>query len=178
MHTTAQESNAGHERHHGGRRIDVTAHVAGHAVQTFEIGGDATLLHTMERAAMLAGFALLPPRERSFDLLHAMHGEVVGPVIEHLDDTLTEYLRDPGHAAHFTVELARAIHVNNRWDVAPKEEMTPREILALPRIHLDPAKYTLYLPESTKELPPDTPIKLERGTDLEAQADGKYGGGR
>jgi hypothetical protein len=98
--------------------------------------------------------------------------------IENLEQRLGEYLRHPGNSPHFTVELVRAIHVNNRWDEAPKEMMTPREILALPRIHLDPAKYTLYLPESTQELPPDTPIKLERGTDLEAQADGKYGGGR
>ncbi|MGE3779528.1 MAG: hypothetical protein AB7F89_20230 [Pirellulaceae bacterium] len=74
------------------------------------------------------------------------------------------------------MELALAIHVNTRWDVATKEAMTPREILALPRIHLDPAKYTLYPPESTQELPPDTSIKLTRGMDLEAQPDGKYGG--
>jgi hypothetical protein len=132
----------------------------------------------MERAARLAGAALLPPRQKPFDLLHVMTGEQIGPVIEHLDQSLDDYLCHASHSAHFTVELVRALHVNTRWDVAPKESMTPREILALPRIHLDFTKYTLYLPESTAELPLDTPIKIVRGTDLEAQADGKYGGGR
>lgn len=172
-----EQESAGHG-HHGGHRVDVTAHVSGHPTQTFEIGSDATLLEVMERAAKLAGIALLPPRHKPFDLLHAMNGEHVGPVIEHLDQTLGEYLHHAGHSAHFTVELVRAFQVNTRWDVAPKEKMSPREILALPRIHLDYTQYTLYLPESTAELPLDTPITIERGTDLEAQADGKYGGGR
>jgi hypothetical protein len=164
--------------HHGGHhRVEVTAHVTGHPTQEFEIGSGATLLEVMERAAELAGVALLPPRHKPFDLLHAMNGEHIGAIIEHLDQSLDEYVH-AGHAGHFTVELVRAFHVNTRWDVAPKKEMSPREILALPRIHLDYTQYTLYLPESTAELPLDTSIKIERGTDLEAQADGKYGGGR
>lgn len=171
-----EQETAGHG-HHGGRRVDVTVHVSGHPTQTFEIGSHATLLQLMERAARLAGAGLLPPRQRTFDLLHAMQGEQFGPVIEHLDQSLDDYLHHPGHRPHFTVELVRAFHVNTRWDVAPTEMLSPREILALPRIHLDYTQYTLYLPESTAELSLDTPIKVERGTDLEAQADGKYGGG-
>jgi hypothetical protein len=166
---------AGHG-HHGGRKVDVTVHVAAHPTQTFEVGSRATLLDVMERAATLAGVGLLPPRQKPFDLLHAMNGEDAGPVIEHLDQSLDDYLHHAGHQPHFTIELVRAIHVNTRWDVAPKEMMSPREVLELPRIHLDYTKYTLYLPEQTSELPLDTPIKIERGTDLEAQADGKYGG--
>lgn len=162
--------------HYGSRKVDVTVHVCGHPTQTFRIGSDATLLEVMERAARLAGVALLPPRHQTFDMLHAMHGEQVGPVIEDLDPSLIDYLHHAGHQPHFTIELVRAFHVNTRWDVAPKEMMSPREILTLPRIHLDYTQYTLYLPESTAELALDTPIKVERGTDLEAQADGKYGG--
>lgn len=159
-------------------RIDVTVHVRGHATQTFKVAGEVTLLELMSDAVRFAGFALLPPKGRPFDRLHSMAGEQTGPVIEDLDQTLAEYLRRPGHTAHFTVELARAVHVNTRWDEAPREEMTPREILALPKIHLDPAEYSLYLPEKNEPLAVDTPIRVERGTDLEAQRDGKYGGGR
>lgn len=155
--------------------VEVAVHIAGHATQTFAVEGGISLLELMERAAKFAGFALLPPRERPFDRLHGMRGETLGPVIQDLDQTLKEYVRQPGHEPHFTVELARTIHVNNRWDEAPKEEMSPREILELPRIHLDYTQYTLYLPESSEALPLDTPIKLKRGTDLEAQRDGKYG---
>lgn len=167
----------GHERGKQHGRTSVTAHVVGHATQTFEIGSEATLLEVMDRAATLAGFALLPPRQRPFDRLHAMQGEQIGPVIEPLDQSLAAYLSQADHLPHFTVDLARAIHVNTRWDVAPEQEMSPRQILALPRIHLDHTQFTLYQPESTVPLPLDTPIKLERGTDLEAQRDGKYGGG-
>jgi hypothetical protein len=71
--------------------------------------------------------------------------------------------------------LARTLRVNTRWDVAPKPELTPLEILALPKIHLDPAEYSLYLPECTEPLPPDKPVKIERGQDFEAQRDGRYG---
>jgi hypothetical protein len=165
------------EDRHGGRRLEVTVHVAGHATQTFDVGAGITLEQLMAQAAALAGVALLPPRKRPFDRLHEMRGEQVGAAIENLDQTLGEYVRHAGQP-HFTIELALAIHVNTRWDVAAQDAMTPREILALPRIHLDAAKYSLYLPESTQELPPDTPIKLTRGMDLEAQPDGKYGGGK
>ena len=131
----------------------------------------------MTQAASSAGVALLPPRSKFFDRLREMDGEQIGAVIESLDQTLGEYLCQGGGQPHFTVELVLAIHVNTRWDVAVQESMSPREILALPRINLDPAKYSLYLPESTQELPADTPIKLTRGIDLEAQPDGKYRGG-
>ena len=176
--TATEELAATDLDHRRGQPVGVTVHVSGHPTQTFKIGSGATLLEVMESAAASAGLALLPPKQKPFDRLHAMNGEQLGETIDHLQQTLGKYLSQKDHEPHFTVELVRAIHVNTRWDVAPKEEMSPREILALPRIHLDHTKYSLYLPESTKELPLDTPIKLERGVDLEAQADGKYGGGR
>jgi len=166
------------EDRQGGRRVEVTAHVTGHATQAFDARAELTLEQVMTQAAASAGVALLPPRSKPFDRLHEMHGEHVGAVIVNLDQTLGEYLRQCGGRPHFTVELVLAVHVNTRWDVAVQELMSPREILALPRIHLDPANYSLYLPESTQELPADTPIKLTRGIDLEAQPDGKYGGGQ
>jgi hypothetical protein len=175
MTQTEQEPAAHH--HHGGRRVDAIAHIVGHPVQTFQIGAEATLLEVMELAAKQAGIALLPPAHQPFDRLHSMRDEQIGPIIEHLDQTLGDYLREPRHLPHFTIELARSILVNNRWDEALKEHMSPREILTLPRIHLDYQQFTLYRPESTEPLPLDTPIKLERGTDLEAQRDGKYGKG-
>lgn len=174
--TQLEQEPIGEERQ-SRRRLEVTAHVSGHATQSFDAETGKTLEQVMAQAAALAGVALLPPEKKPFDRLHEMHGEQVGAVIENLEQTLREYLRHHRRQPHFAVELALAIHVNTRWDVASREAMSPREILALPRIHLDPARYTLYLPESTQELPPDTPIKLTRGMDLEAQPDGKYGGG-
>ena len=79
-----QDANEG-ATHHG--KIGVTAHVAGHATQVFEIATEATLLEVMERAATLAGFAVLPPRQRPFDHLHSMIGEQIGPVIDPLDES-------------------------------------------------------------------------------------------
>jgi hypothetical protein len=160
----------------GDGRTNVTARVTGYATQEFEVASDTTLLQVMEQAASLAGLALLPPNEPPFDRFHSASGEEIGPVIEQLEQSLETYLRRGGHSPHFALELARAIRVNTRWDVAPDAEMSPRQILALPRIHLDPKDFTLYLSDSTAPLPLDTPVKLERGIDLEAQRDGKYGG--
>jgi hypothetical protein len=162
----------------GNGHVDVTARVGGHATQEFEIASEATLLDVMERAATLAGVALLPPMERPFDHIHEMNGDCIGTGIEFLDQTLAEYLRRGDRSPHFAIELALAIRVNTRWDVAPETSMSPRQILSLPRIHLDHKEFTLYLPDSTAPLPLDTPIRLERGIDLEAQRDGKYGGTR
>jgi hypothetical protein len=163
--------------HHGGKKVDVIAHLSGHPVQEFQIGSDARLLDVMDKAAKLAGVALLPPKQLPFDLLHSMNGEQRGPVIEDIEQSLAEYLQHAGHKPHFAIELARTLHVTARWDVAPKKEMSPREILSLPRINLDYTKFTLYRPGSKAKLPLDEPIEVRRGLDLEAQSDGSYGGG-
>ena len=128
----AEQDTAERDRQPHGRRIAVTVHIAGHGVQTFEFREQGSLLELLETAAKLAGFALLPLRQQPFDRLHAMHGEQVVAVIENLDQTLAHYLHQANHLPHFTVELAPAIHVNTRWDEAPSEQMSPREILVLP----------------------------------------------
>jgi hypothetical protein len=161
-------------REHG-YRLQVIVRIVGHESEAFEISPHATLLEVMAEGARLGGFALLPPKERPFDRLHKVKGHELGPVIENMEQTLGEYLRHSPGELHFAVELARTLRVNTRWDVAPKPELTPREILALPRVHLDPAEYSLYLPECTEPLPADTPVKIERGRDFEAQRDGRYG---
>jgi hypothetical protein len=156
-------------------RLSVIVRILGHEAEAFRISPHVTLLEVMAEGARLGGYALLPPNQRPFDRLHSLNGHEVGPVIDNLEQTLEEYLRHSPGDAHFAVELARTLRVNTRWDVAPKPELTPREVLALPRVHLDPAEYSLYLPECTEPLPPDTPVKIERGADFEAQRDGRYG---
>ena len=166
------ESRSG--SHH---QVHVSVHILGHGVETFAVSPDASLLEVMAAGVGLAGFALLPSPKHPFDRLHAMGGEDAGPVIDHLHQTMEEYLRQPGAKAHFAVELVATFRVNTRWDIAPRPQLSPREILALPHIHLDPTEYTLYLPEKTEPLPLDTPVPVERGAEFEAQRDGRYGGG-
>jgi hypothetical protein len=121
---------------------------------------------------------LLPPAPQNpLDLLHDLekHGHV-GPPITDLEQALAAYLKEKGTSPHFGIELVLAFRVNTRWAVAPKPDMTPKEILGLPAIGLDYQQYTLYLPGSNDPLPLDKPIHLTRGEALEAQRDGKYGG--
>jgi hypothetical protein len=158
-----------------GHHVPVIVRIVGHEAEAFEFSTRAMLLDLMAEGARLGGFALLPTKERPFDRLHRLQGKEVGPVIENLHQTLGEYLQHLPGEPHFAVELARSLRVNTRWDVAPKQELTPREILALPNIHLDPAEYSLYLPDCTEPLSPDRPVKIERGADFEAQRDGRYG---
>jgi hypothetical protein len=171
------EQKDGVEVHAGGHHhVHVSAHILEHGIETFLVTRHATLMEVMAEAARLAGFAVLPPTEHPFDRLHVMQGEEVGPVIEHLHQTIEEYLRHPDAKPYFAIELVTTFRVNTRWDVATKPEMSPREILALPRIHLDYTAYTLYFPEEEgKPIPLDTPIPIERGAEFEAQRDGRYG---
>src|SRR5262249_33562063 len=142
----------------------------------FKIASNASLLDVLTAGAQHAGIELLPPRERTFDQLHniAGHGDI-GPAIDDLNQTVGDFIKQPHTTHNFGIELVRAFRVNSRWDVAPKASMTPREILALPRINLDYQSYTLYLPASADPLPLDTPVAVDRGAAFEAQADGKYG---
>jgi len=167
------------EAHAGGHhRVQVATRVLGHGMETFSVPRHATLVEVMAEGARLSGFALLPPSEHPFDRLHAMHGEEAGHVIEHLHQTIEEYLRHPDTSPHFAIELVTTFRVNTRWDVATKPEMSPREILALPRIHLDYTEYTLYFPEKKEPILLDTPVPIERGAEFETHRDGRYGGER
>lgn len=173
-----QQVNKETEKRAYGKRdiIEVSARILGHGTEAFSTSPHSTLLQLLDEGARLAGFSLLPPGECPFDRLHVLVGESVGPAIEDLNQTVGEFLRRTGSKPHFAIELVPTFRVNKRWDIAPKEELSPREILELPRIHLNHEEYTLYRPDETEALPLDTPIKVERGADFEAQRDGKYGG--
>ncbi len=171
--TESMEAHAG-----GHHQVHVSTQIQGHGIETFEVSRHATLLELMAEGARLTGLSLLPPTEHPFDRLHAMHGEAVGHVIENIHQTIEEYLRQPDTSPHFAIELLRTFRVNTRWDVAPKPELSPKEILALPRIHLEYTEYTLYYPEKNEPIPLDMPIPVERGEELDAHRDGRYGGVR
>ena len=136
---------------HGHGEVIVVMHIMGvesHGPQEFVMRREATLLDVMSDAARLSGIALLPPGERPFDRLH--QGDERGMAIEDLDESLGEFSRESVGATHFTLELMRTFRVNKRWDVALRPELSPREIMALPLIHLDFQDYTLFPPDSNK----------------------------
>jgi hypothetical protein len=176
-HSEAETAETHPFRDRRGRRRMILARVAGHGFEEFEVPGDATLSETMRETGRLTGVGLLPPGEHPFDRLHSIHGEQVGPVIEDLKETIDEYLEKSGVEPRFEVELQRTFRVNTRWDVAPSDQLSPREILALPKINLDYKEFTLYLPGKHEPLPLEVPILIERGADFEAQRDGRYGQG-
>jgi hypothetical protein len=142
----------------------------------FKLPETAPLLEVMQRGAALAHATLLPTGDAPLDRLHNIlkHDEV-GPAIVDLDQAVGEFIRQPRTTKDFGIEIVLSFRVNTRWAVAPKPELSPREILALPEINLDHTQYSLYFPNSTDLLPLDTPIKIERGMAFEAQRDGRYG---
>jgi hypothetical protein len=144
--------------------------------QEFRVSMHAILLDMMKEAVRLAGLALLPPGELPFDRLYRGDDTSTGELTD-LDETVAECVRDDVGHPHFLLELARTFRVNNRWAVATAQDMTPREVLALPDINLDYQEFTLYPPDSDAPLALDTPICVKRGADFEAQRDGKYGKG-
>ncbi|HEV3436555.1 MAG TPA: hypothetical protein VG122_04310 [Gemmata sp.] len=167
---------AGGHHHHHEHEITIKLLPAGPEAK-FHLPGNATLLEVLEEGAKHLHLHLLPPAPaKPLDQLHDIikHGHE-GPPIADLDQSLGDYLKEPGTTLHFGIELVLAFRVNTRWAVATSPDMTPRQILALPAINLDYQQYTLYLPGSSTPLPLDTPIHLKRGEVLEAQRDGKYG---
>jgi hypothetical protein len=171
----AEKQAAGHHPH----EVMVIVHIHDddyRGTQEFKVSRHATLLHMMAEATRLAGLSLLPPEGRPFDKLYRGDDTSTG-AIEDLDEPVGECIREAVGHPHFLIELARAFRVNNRWAVAPARDMTPRAILALPEINLDYQEFTLYPPDSDDPLPLDTPVCVKRGTDFEAQRDGKYGKG-
>jgi hypothetical protein len=145
----------------------------------FRLPSNTSLLEVLEKGPKHLNVKLLPPEPaKPLDQLHDLKQDgQEGPTIEDLDQTLAVYLKDKGSTPHFGIKLVLAFRVNTRWAVAPKSDMSPREILALPAINLSYEQYTLYTPGSNDPLPLDTPIRLRRGEALEAQKDGKYGRG-
>ena len=142
----------------------------------FRLPETATLLELLQEGAAWLGQQLLPSAEAPFDRLrNVLRHDEVGPPIADLEQELGDVIKEHGTTRDFAIELVLSFHVNARWAIAPRPSLTPREIVALDGIKLDPTEYTLYLPGSGDPLPIDTPITITRGMLLEAQRDGKYG---
>jgi hypothetical protein len=165
---------------HGNREHEVqvrTQLLAPDAEQfKFKVPETALLLEVMQRGAALANVELLPTQDAPLDRLHHIvkHDEV-GPAIDDLDQSVGDVVKMPGTSKDFGIELVLAFRVNTRWAVAPKLDLSPREILALPKVNLDYTQYSLYFANSSELIALDTPIKIERGMAFEAQRDGRYG---
>lgn len=141
---------------------------------TLQMDKDARLFEFVNEGLEQGGKQLLEPRpERPLDTLHNVRKDEIGEAISDLEQPLWEYLRQPKTTNDFAIGLVRAFRVNTRWGIAPKAEMSPREILEV--VDLDFTAFTLYPPGSSQLYPLDDPIKIERGTVFEAQRDGKYG---
>jgi hypothetical protein len=138
-----------------------------------EFSSAVLLLDVLLTGAEAAGVRLLPPGDEPLDRLLAVHEGKVGPAIEQLDEPLDKYLQREGTSHHFAIELLDIFAVNTRWVIAPRPELSPREILSL--VGLSHEEYTLYPPHSDHVLPLDVPVKICRGERFEAQKDGKYG---
>jgi hypothetical protein len=142
--------------------------------QNLEVIESAPLIEVMQQWATAAGRTLLPDPETPLDRLHNIvkHDEV-GPTIEDLQQPTGEFIKAPHTSHDFGIELVRAYRVNTRWWVAPKESMTPHEILDLAGLNYQ--EYTLYRDQNATPLPLDTAFPVNRGDVFEAQRDGKYG---
>jgi len=145
-----------------------------HGRRHFRMPREATLLEVLDRGAKELEERLLPNSEEPLDKLRGVYKDHQFGEPLNLELTLAELLHEEPRTHHFAVELLLAIQVNTRWRVAPEPEMTPKAILAL--FGLAWQEYSLYYPcDSVDPLPPDTPVKLQRGQRFEAQRDGKYG---
>jgi len=142
--------------------------------QAFKVPESDPLIEIMRQWASLAGHTLLPDPASPLDRLHNIikHDEV-GPAIDNLEQPTGDFIKAPHTSHDFGVELVRAFRVNTRWWVAPKDTMTPHEILD--QVGLAYQEYTLYRDQSNDPLPLDTPFLVNRGDFFEAQRDGKYG---
>jgi hypothetical protein len=127
------------------------------------------------QGAQQLGKPLLPPGNQApLDLLRCRerHGGGWSDPITDLERPLWFALAQ-GCTQHFGIEYVLAVKINTKWAIASSSTMTPRELLT--SFGFDPSQFTLYMPDSTEPLPPDTPLSLHRGDMFEAQKDGRYG---
>lgn len=146
----------------------------GHEVK-FKASLTDTLLAVFQEGAEQLGKPLLPPGSKdTLDLLRCRerHGAGWSDPITGLDRLLWLALAQ-GCTRHFGIEYVLAVKINTKWAVAPSPTMTPRKLLT--SFGFDPSQFSLYAPDSTEPLPPDTPISLHRGDMFEAQKDDRYG---
>lgn len=144
--------------------------------RTIHIGLDSTARHLMDKISTEFGDAILPPGSNApLDKLfcYGRHNDLIGPLAD-LDATVWQMLRQHQCKRKFALEIVRAIKVNSTWNVASKDEMTPKEILAV--FSMDHSQFTLYRPDSSEPLAFDVAIKVNRGDFFDAIKDGRYGG--
>lgn len=167
----------GHGLDEGDREVEVRAvvlHHPDHEPRHFRVNREAVLLEVLDEAARKLDVKLLPNPHTPLDRLRGVyeHHRVGEPL--DLGTSVGDFLRHGEKTRNFAIELVLAIEVNTRWRIAPEKEMSPKGILALAGLPYD--QYSLYDPaDSVDPLPPDTPVKLDRGQRFEAQRDGKYG---
>jgi hypothetical protein len=151
------------QRFPDGKEVHFAAHLSDTLGRVFE-----------EAAQALAEPLLPPPPQEPLDLLRMrrQNGSWSDPISD-FDLPLWKALAD-GFTRHVSVEYRLEVRINTKWGVASAPELTPRVLLT--EFGFDPSQFTLYKPGSTVPLPPDTPIKLQRGEHFEAQKDGRYGG--
>jgi len=112
--------------------------------ERLRLDANTPLLEVLQEGATAAGASLLPSPAEPLDLLHNfLQNDELGPPILDLEQAVGAFVRAPGTTHHFGIELVLAFRVNNRWAVAPSAQQTPRQILALPSINLDPTEYRL-----------------------------------
>jgi hypothetical protein len=143
-------------------------------IQHIKLPGNAPLIEIIRQWASSTTHILLPNPEMPLDRLHnIIKHDDVGPAIEDLQISTGEFIKAPHTSHDFGVELVRAFRLNTRWWVAPKENMSPSEILSL--AGLNSQEYTLYRDQNVDPLPLNIAVPINRGDIFEAQRDGKYG---
>jgi hypothetical protein len=159
------------------KEVEVSAellHKPEHERRHFRVARDAKLLEVLDEGAKKLDVKLLPSPEAPLDHLRGIFEDHHAGEPLNLELGLEEFLEHKPRTHHFAVDLVLAIQINTRWRIAPEKEMTPKAILALAGLAWQ--EYSLYHPvDSIDPLPPDTPVKLDRGERFEAQRDGKYG---
>jgi len=143
--------------------------------RTIKVQADITMEKLMEKIAKEFGQKLLPPHPLALldkIFCYGKHNELLGPITD-LSLPLGKVIVQYRCKKKFGLELVRSIKVNAAWKVAPKEIMTPADILAL--FGMDYNQYTIYLPDSQDPLPLRVGINIKRGDCFEAIKDGRYG---
>jgi hypothetical protein len=132
-----------------------------------------TLREVFDRGAQELGKPLLPPSPAAtLDALHFRARGGWGEPLTGLDRPLWLALAQGG-TRRLGIDYKLVVKINTKWGVAPAASVTPRALLEA--FGFSPDEFSLYTPEGTEPLPPDTPLALERGWVFEAQKDGRYG---
>ena len=139
-----------HERHH------------------FRMPRGATLLEVLDKGARGLDEHLLPSPEEPLDKLRGVYQDHQAGEPLNLELTLGEFLREEPRTHHFAVELVLAIRINTRWRIAPENEMTPKEILALADLSWE--EYSLYYPQQRRSIAARYAGKISPGRALRSTA--------